>query len=78
MGLTDKQQEQFKGKVYDPFNEAWLIMKELKTLDIRNDADMKAYNDKCEAFRKKYQSEIGGSIYRVLLDAASEVARIVK
>lgn len=78
MGLNDKQLDEFKKRVFDPFKEAWEIMKDLKTLDIQTDDGMKAYDDKCEAFRKKYDCEIGGSIYRVLLDAASEVSRIEK
>ena len=77
MGLNDKQLDEFRKRVFDPFKEAWEIMKDLKTLDIQTDAGMKAYDDKCEAFRKKYPTEIGGTIYRVLLDAASEVGRIL-
>ena len=77
MGLNDKQLDEFRKRVFDPFKEAWEIMKDLKTLDIQTDEGMKAYDDKCEAFRKKYQTEIGGTIYRVLLDAASEVGRIL-
>lgn len=73
--MTEKQLEKFKEVIYDPYTEAWAIIKEMRDAN-RDDKFWQEYNNKCYEFRKKYPSEIGGSIYRLLLDAGSEVARI--
>jgi hypothetical protein len=78
MGLNDKEKQEFKKTVYDPYSEAWTIMKFLRDADITSQATWDEYMNKCNEFNSKFVSEIGESIYRVLLDCGSEVSRIVK
>ena len=74
--MTEAQLKKFKEVIYDPYTEAWAIIKEMRDTEIKDNKFWHEYNLKCYAFRKKYPSEIGGSIYRLLLDAGSEVGRI--
>ena len=76
--MTEQQLNKFKQIIYDPYTEAWSIMKAMRDIEPKDDAFWKDYMDKCDAFKAKYPTEIGGSIYRVLLDAGSEVGRIGK
>ena len=76
--MQEKQIEQFREIVFDPYNEAWQIMKWMRDKEPKDDKFWEEYMAKCDAFHDKFKSEIGGSIYRVLLDAGSEVGRIEK
>lgn len=67
--------EEFKARIYNPYTEAWAIMKTLKSGNV-SDQDWQDYMSKCDEFKAKYPSEIGSSIYRVMLDCGSEVERI--
>lgn len=77
MAMIKEQSEQFKQRVYDPYAEAWSIMKSLRDSNLTED-DWYDYDEKCKEFLKNHLTEIGESIYRVLLDCGSEVARIVE
>ena len=76
----DKQQfdKKFKQVIYDPYVEAWDLMKKMRDTEPKDDKFWEWYVSKTDEFYVKYPSEIGGSIYRVLLDAGSEVGRIMK
>lgn len=75
--LTSEQLDEFKKKIYEPYNTAWKIMQTLKQVDLDNkQEEWEKYLKACDEFKAKYPSELGGSIYRVLLDAGSEVGRI--
>lgn len=76
MELTKEQLNKFKQEIYEPYNTAWKIMQSLKQIDISKQEEWDKYLQACEEFKSKYPSELGGSIYRVLLDAGSEVGRI--
>ncbi len=67
----------FKDRIYNPYTKAWHIMKTLKEADLREQATWDAYMNECDKFKEQYgNTEIGGSIYRVMLDAGSEAKRI--
>lgn len=74
--MTEAQLNKFKQIIYDPYTEAWTIMKSMRDAEPKDEKFWNDYMAKCDAFKAKYSSEIGGSIYRVLLDAGSEVGRI--
>lgn len=76
MELTKEQLNKFKQEIYEPYNTAWKIIQTLKQIDIDKQEEWDTYSHACEEFKAKYPSELGGSIYRVLLDAGSEVGRI--
>ena len=76
--MTAKQLEEFKNRIYEPYSEAWSIMKYMRDYEPKDDAFWKSYMSKCEEFLKNHPNEYGSSIYRVLLDAGSEVKRIGK
>lgn len=77
MGMTDEQKNIFKKIIYDPYSEAWFLMKELRDSDLDTDKAWEDYVDKIDAFGKKHTTEIGQSIYRILLDTGTEVRRIM-
>ena len=74
--MTKEQLNKFKQEIYEPYNTAWKIIQTLKQIDIDKQEEWDTYSHACEEFKAKYPSELGGSIYRVLLDAGSEVGRI--
>ena len=74
--LTQEQLNKFKQEIYEPYNTAWKIIQTLKQIDIDKQEEWDKYLQACEEFKANYPSELGGSIYRVLLDAGSEVGRI--
>ena len=76
--MTQSELEKFKEVIYKPYTEAWELMKYMRDKEPKNESFWQDYFARCEDFNRKYSSEIGGSIYRVLLDAGSEVMRIGK
>lgn len=76
--MNDVELSKFKERIYEPYTEAWTLMKNMRDTEPKDNEFWKKYMDDCYAFRKKYDTEIGHSIYRVLLDAGSEVYRIAK
>ncbi len=76
--MNEKQLDQFKKDVYEPYNKAWKIIQNLRTADLSNDDTWDKYMQACEKFVTDYPSEIGGSIQRVLFDAGEQARRISK
>ena len=74
--MTEQQLEKFKERVYDPYIEAWSIIKAFRDVDPRTDDDWERYIDACNKFATKYPTEIGDSICRVMIDAGSEIGHI--
>lgn len=76
--MTDEQLDKFKQIIYDPYVEAWELMKKMRDTEPKDDKFWEWYVAQTDNFKAKHPSEIGGSIYRLLLDAGSEVQRILK
>ena len=76
--MTNEQLDKFKQIIYDPYVEAWELMKKMRDTEPKDDKFWEWYVAQTDDFKAKYPSEIGGSIYRLLLDAGSEVSRILK
>ncbi len=76
--MTEAQLNKFKQVIYDPYTEAWEIMKKMRDTEPKNESFWQWYVKRTDDFKAKYPSEIGGAIYRVLLDAGSEVQRILE
>ena len=74
--MTEKQLEKFKKIIYEPYLEAWNIMKELRQADLTKQETWDSYMNKCEAYRSKYTNEMSRSLYRVMLDCGDEAKRI--
>ena len=76
----DKQQfdKGFREVIYDPYVEAWELMKKMRDTEPKNELFWEWYIAETNKFKDKYKTEIGGSIYRVLIDAGSEVSRILE
>ena len=77
MGLS--YQEKFKEAIYEPYLEAWTIMKFLRDANLKDDNTWDEYVKKCDAFGEKYGTKgYYGSLCRVLVDCGSEVWKIVE
>lgn len=76
--MTEQQTARFKENIYTPFNTAWQIVHAMRTADTWEDKDWEAWLKTCDEFSKQNPSEIGQSLYRVLLDVGDEVGRIVR
>ena len=74
--MTEEQLNKFKQRIYDPYNKAWRIIQTLKSADLSKQETWENYMKACDDFKAEFPSEIGGSIYKVLLDAGSETGRI--
>lgn len=68
--------DEFKKRIFEPYKEAWEMIKPLSEMKNKDEKFWDDYMNKCDDFKAKYPSEVGGSIYRVLLDVGSEVSRI--
>ena len=77
MGLS--YQEKFKEIIYEPYLEAWTIMKFLRDADLEDDNTWEIYVDKCNKFEEKYGTKgYYGSLCRVLVDCGSEVGKTMR
>ena len=75
--MTDSEKELFKKNIFEPYSEAWEIMKKMRDTEPKDDKFWDDYTKKATEFPSKYgNSEISQSISRVLLDAGSEVSKI--
>ena len=74
--MTEQQLERFRQRIYNPYKEAWVIIKAFRDIDPKTDDVWEEYINKCNEFAAKYPTEIGDSICRVMIDAGSEVGRI--
>ena len=74
--LTEEQLDKFKQGVYEPYNKAWRIIQTLKKADLSKQETWDDYMKACEEFKAEFSSQIGDSIYRVLLDAGTEASKI--
>lgn len=69
----------FKASVYEPYTEAWKLIKEMRDTEVKDDAFYETYMTKINAFPQKYNnSEISQSIARIIIDALDEIGRIEK
>lgn len=79
MGMNEEQIKKFKEKIYDPYSEAWSIMKFLKDSDLSKDSTWEEYVNKCNAFGEKYGTDgYYKSLCGVLLDCGFEVGKIMR
>ena len=79
MGMNEEQIKDFKEKIYNPYTEAWIIMKFLKDSDLSQDSTWEEYVNKCNAFGEKYgRNGYYGSLCRVLVDCGSEVGKSMR
>lgn len=75
--MNKKQIEQFKKLIYEPYNEAWGIMKAMRDKEPKDDAFWKEFVKTVDHFPEKYgNSEFSQSLQRVMYDAGSVVGRI--
>ena len=75
--MTDEEKARFKSVIYDPYAEAWAIMKWMRDTEPKDDKFWGEYYDKATKIPEKYgNTEISKSISRVVLDAGSEYQRI--
>lgn len=77
--MTEQQMNKFKASVYDPYTEAWKIIKEMRDVENKDDSFWEASMKKINAFPQRYgNSEISQSIARIIIDALDEIGRIEK
>ena len=77
--MTEKGLAEFKKKIYDPYSEAWNVMKWMRDTEPKDDKFWQEFTLKALNFPMQYgDSEIAKSISRVILDAGSEYQRIIK
>ena len=70
---------EFKASVYEPYTEAWKLIKEMRDAEVKDDVFYETCMDKINAFPQKYNnSEISQSIARIIIDALDEIGRIEK
>lgn len=69
----------FKTSVYEPYTEAWKLIKEMRDAEVKDDAFYEECIKKINTFPQKYNnSEISQSIARIIIDALDEIGRIEK
>ena len=74
--VNEQQMELFKKRVHTPYTEAWVMIKEMRDTENKDDKYWDEYMNKCKSFSERYPYEIGQSICRILYDAMDEVIRI--
>lgn len=77
--MTEQQMNEFKASVYEPYTEAWKLIKEMRDAEVKDDAFYEMCIKKINTFPQKYNnSEISQSIARIIIDALDEIGRIEK
>lgn len=77
--MTEQQMNKFKASVYEPYTEAWKLIKEMRDAEVKDDAFYEECIKKINTFPQKYNnSEISQSIARIIIDALDEIGRIEK
>jgi hypothetical protein len=77
--MTEKELARFKQEIYEPYSEAWNVMKWMRDTEPKDDKFWQEFTLKALNFPMQYgDSEIAKSISRVILDAGSEYQRIIK
>lgn len=77
MELNETELDKFKQVIYDPYSEAWKIIKWMRDTNPKDDKFWDEYTTKALNFPKEYgNTEISKSIARVILDAGTEYQRI--
>lgn len=77
--MTEKELAKFKQRIYDPYCEAWNVMKWMRDTEPKDDKFWQEFTLKALNFPMQYgDSEIAKSISRVILDAGSEYQKIIK
>lgn len=77
--MTEQQMNEFKASVYEPYTEAWKLIKEMRDAKVKDDAFYEECIKKINTFPQKYNnSEISQSIARIIIDALDEIGRIEK
>ena len=76
--MNEKQLDEFKKEIYEPYNKAWKIIQNLKTADLSKEDTWEQYMKSCEKFVVDFPSDIGSSIQRVLFDAGDTARKISK
>lgn len=75
--MTEQELDKFKQIVYEPYSEAWKIIKWMRDTEPKDDKFWDDYATKALNFPKKYgYTEISQSIARVILDAGTEYQRL--
>ena len=70
--------EKFVLNVYNPYSEAWKLIKPLQNLDPKkDDAEWKKWVSSIDEFRDKYtDNPFALSIYKMLLDAGDVIGKM--
>lgn len=76
--MTDKQLQEFKKQVYEPYTEAWTIMKAMRDADQSKEGYWQECADKVTEFSKKYPSELGDHVSQVMLSTLDIIGKITK
>ena len=77
--MTEQGKAKFKENIYNPYAEAWEIMKWMRDTEPKDDAFWQEYTQKATNFPMKYgNTEIAQSIARVILDAGTAYSKIAR
>ena len=76
MVMTEQEKLKFAEIVYQPYVEAWNLMKKLRDSELDWDKAVEDYIREADAFKSKYKTEIGASLYRVIIDTPDEIKRL--
>lgn len=70
--------KKFVEEVYNPYQEAWGLIKPLQHLKPdSSDSEWRKWNEQTLEFRKKYEnSEFGCALFRLLTDAGCAIGKM--
>lgn len=75
--MTEQELDKFRQTIYEPYKEAWEIIKWMRDTEPKDDKLWAKYYEKATELPRKYgNTEIALNISRVVLDAGTEYQRI--
>jgi hypothetical protein len=76
--MTDKQLEEYKKRVYEPYTEAWTIMKYMRDTEPKDDQYYEVCVKKCNDFSMKYNNDLGLHLAIVMGTSLNIIKEITK
>lgn len=69
--------KKFKEEIYIPYQEAWVLIKDLQNLKSSGDDEAwKVWNEKTLKFRERHDDDFGHVIFRMLTDAGDVIGKM--
>lgn len=76
--MTDEQLAEYKKRVYEPYTEAWTVMKYMRDTEPKDDHYYEICVNKCNDFSAKYNNELGLHLAVVMGTSLNIIKEITK